>query len=346
MNDLQQKNRVIVPDLLKGIAILFMIQVHLMEQFARPVIEASIAGKISYFLGGTPAAPMFMMIMGYFIAKSNMPRIKLIKRGLKILLWAFLLNLGLNAHILYNIIFQGWDFDKWSFIFGVDILFLAGMSILFIAFLASAIKKRWYLLFLVIVVIFAASQLIDGSTIDKPWNYFTSFFIGGTYWSYFPLLPWLAYPLSGYAFHQLESFFMAWSWHKAFNYVIGFSLPIFLILTWNYASSIMYHLEIYYHHQFGFYIWSVVFSLLWAGMIFIFKDKLSDSLIGKYFKYLGRNITSIFVFQWLIIGNLATIWYKLIDWPGLIASYIIITAISSLLSLAWTTLKQKNWITQ
>jgi len=341
MENKQQINRSIVPDLLKGIAILFMIQTHLMEQFARPVIETSWLGKISFFLGGTPAAPMFMMIMGYFIAKANRPRMKQIMRGLKILLWAILLNLGLNAHIIYNIVYKGWEFDIWSFVFGVDILFLAGFSILIIALLPTFIKKKWYYIIIVIILIFVAHNYIDGSTIDYPLNYFTSFFIGGTYWSYFPLIPWLVYPLSGYAFFQLESFFMTWSWHSAFKPIIFISFVIFTAISWNYASNITYHLNLYYNHGFGFYLWSIVFALLWSAVFLIFGKYLSNSNTGKYLMFLGRNITSIFVFQWLIIGNLATIWYKQIDWPGLIALFFIITIISSLLSFGWSTLKQR-----
>ena len=54
-------------DLLKGMAVLAMIQVHLMELFARQEVYDSLTGKISLFLGGIPAAPVFMAVMGYFL---------------------------------------------------------------------------------------------------------------------------------------------------------------------------------------------------------------------------------------------------------------------------------------
>jgi uncharacterized membrane protein len=58
-------------DLLKGFAVLFMIQVHIMEQFATPDTCNSIIGKISMFLGGPFCAPVFMAVMGYFLAFSS-----------------------------------------------------------------------------------------------------------------------------------------------------------------------------------------------------------------------------------------------------------------------------------
>ena len=41
-------------DLLKGLAVIFMIQVHIMELFAKQEIYDGIAGKISLFFGGPP----------------------------------------------------------------------------------------------------------------------------------------------------------------------------------------------------------------------------------------------------------------------------------------------------
>ena len=80
-----QDNRVYrdgTADLLKGFAVLFMIQVHIMEQFATPDIFNSSIGKISMFLGGPPCAPVFMAVMGYFLAKSSRPFIYFLKRAL------------------------------------------------------------------------------------------------------------------------------------------------------------------------------------------------------------------------------------------------------------------------
>jgi len=41
-----------------------MVQVHIMELFARQDIFEDTVGKISLFFGGPPAAPVFMAVMG------------------------------------------------------------------------------------------------------------------------------------------------------------------------------------------------------------------------------------------------------------------------------------------
>ena len=54
-------------DVLKGIAVLLMIQVHIIELFATDEIYNSNIGKILLFFGGPPVAPIFMILFGYFI---------------------------------------------------------------------------------------------------------------------------------------------------------------------------------------------------------------------------------------------------------------------------------------
>ncbi len=331
--------RLLTPDLLKGIAILFMIQVHLMESFARPTIFASWPAKLSLFFGGAPAAPVFMMIMGYFVAQSSLSKTASIRRGIQLIIWGMLLNIGLNLHLIYMVLIEGWDYDLLPYIFGVDILQLAGLSVIVIALIPSIIKTRWYYMGILILIIFVLKHFINGQDIHEGWNYFTAYFIGGTDWSYFSLLPWLVYPLSGYAFFRLETFFLTWSWHIYFKIFVIVGFIIFMSLSWNYSTHITYDLKNYYSHGIDFYLWTIIFTLFWAGLFSIFAQQISKTKFGQYLIFTGENITSIYVIQWLIIGNLATIWFQQKDWLELIFCFIVITIISSSLSWVWNRLK-------
>jgi surface polysaccharide O-acyltransferase-like enzyme len=82
-------NRNRTADLLKGLAVIFMIQVHLLELFATQDIYVSWIGKISLFLGGPPAAPVFMVVMGYYFASSKRTLKSGTVRGLKLILLGF-----------------------------------------------------------------------------------------------------------------------------------------------------------------------------------------------------------------------------------------------------------------
>ncbi len=64
-----------------------------------------------------------------------------IYRGIKIFILGFLLNIGLNFSLLLKIKFEGWQIDPLEYIFGVDIFYLAGLSII-ISFCIKVYKKR------------------------------------------------------------------------------------------------------------------------------------------------------------------------------------------------------------
>ena len=107
-------NRTHTADVLKGIAILLMIQVHVVELFAIHELAASSVGKVFMFLGGPPVAPLFMVLFGYFISVSHKSRQQLIVRGLKIFALGMLLNLALNCNLIYTV---------WRGLLQIDILY-------------------------------------------------------------------------------------------------------------------------------------------------------------------------------------------------------------------------------
>jgi len=125
--------RLRIPDLLKGLAILFMIQVHIMELFIDYAGRESIVGKVSLFLGGPFTAMVFMIVMGYLVAKSQKTTVQTLLRGLKIFVLGFFLNIGLNFHLLLKIKYDGWPYNPLEYIFGVDILNIFLVWIYFIS---------------------------------------------------------------------------------------------------------------------------------------------------------------------------------------------------------------------
>ena len=143
-----------LPDLLKGFAVLFMIQIHIIELFIDYAGRESLFGKLSMFFGGPFTAIIFMIVMGYFIAKSKKPFVKNLLRGVKIFAVGLLLNIGLNFNLLLKIKYANWQFNPLEYIFGVDILYLAGLSVIFIAFLKTLKKgQAWVAIIFVFLVI-------------------------------------------------------------------------------------------------------------------------------------------------------------------------------------------------
>lgn len=322
-------------DLLKGIAVILMIQVHIIELFASAGIYNSIIGKILLFLGGTPVAPVFMLIFGYFIAASKKSSLQLIIRGLKIIALGMFLNIAMNLNLIISVNKGSIQTDLLPYIFGVDILQFAGIAIIIIAILKKAIEKKlFFVLLCILISTFIGNLLSNFSPETKTMQYVLSFFYGCSKWSYFPLFPWLAYPLSGIAFYQIQKQYGLNDIHKFvsnifkkpealrfFKQMMGVVFFLFLLLTGRYAISIASNLLLYYHHEFVFFLWTLIFLALYGFIMNEINQLTGEFILLKYIKWLGKNVTIIYILQWILIGNTATEIYKTINSPLHLAIY-------------------------
>lgn len=327
-------------DLLKGIAILLMIQVHVVELFSTQEVFGSNTGRVALFLGGPPAAPVFMAVMGYFLAASRRGTRFLVVRGLKLFVGGLLLNVGLNMNLLVSIAQGRFDLNPYQYIFGADILTFAGLSVMIVTLIRTTFKQSAPLFVLLAFVVASLGNLPVFGTPERPLlMYINAFFWGDFSWSYFPLFPWLAYPLIGYALRLLVRRLPAITMPPApIASATILVLAIGLSTTGDFALRIVSSLPDYYHHRIDFFAWTGSFLIGWTLLFLMIESRIGSTLPLRYLKWLGRNVTSAFVFQWLLIGNIATAIYKTQS-PGASAAwFLVITALVSLLVLAWTAL--------
>ncbi|MDP2234890.1 MAG: heparan-alpha-glucosaminide N-acetyltransferase domain-containing protein [Bacteroidales bacterium] len=338
-----RSNRMALPDVLKGLAVLLMIQVHLTELFAVETWFNSMAGQISLFLGGPPAAPVFMVVMGYFIAKGNKSLLQNIRHGFKLIFWGLLLNLGMNAHLLTRVFLGEFDLNPFTYIFGVDILFLAGLSVLVIALLRNIFRNK-LLLWLLALVFFAImnSWLPVYSGEIQFIKYVQAYFFGYYHWSYFPLFPWAAYPLAGYIFKLLEDRFNFAKISEKHLLFVAITLLIILVFSFDYGFVHSTILQVYYHHEGLFVVWTLAFVLFWTLTLRLLTGGKTEGFFLHWLQWTGKNVTAFYVFQWLIIGNVATSLYRSQYLLQLILWFLVVTALSSLLVLLWKKMKKNS----
>lgn len=329
------KQRLEIPDLIKGVAVILMVQVHLTELFATPDFYASLAGKVSLFLGGPPAAPAFMAVMGFFLAHKEQPLFLQIKRGLLLLALGFALNIGMNLHLLIKIVSGSYQINPWRYIFGVDILFLAGLSIIVVALLRPLLKKRWALWLLLVPVAAMANHWLPIYGGEVQWlRYLQAFFWGYFSWSYFPFLPWFSYVLMGYVFYLLYQRF-AHLFTVRWRRIASLVLLMLIVATFAYGFRVAALLEVYYHHSVLFVAWTAAFLLLWALMLAELNKLAGKTAVIKYLRWAGKNVTSFYVVQWLLIGNIATAIYRSQEWWTLPLWFIGVVGVSSLMILVY-----------
>lgn len=300
-----------LPDLLKGFAVFLIVPVHILELFIDYSGRESIFGKVLLFMGGPVAVPVFMIIMGYFMAKSQKSFSKNITRGVKIFFVGFLLNLGLNFNLLLKIKYAGWQYNPLEYILGVDILYLAGLSVLVIAFLKRIKKRRpWIALILAFLVLGLTGFMNELLMVTKP-NYILPFIAGNYSWAYFPLFPWLAYSLLGFAFFYWEEKIMVFlQTQKILTGILLSGIAILVLSFCVRGIQKTINLPEYYHHTFLFALWAIGIVILWVLFLRFLLKKFPKTKPGDFLMWLGKNITLFYVIQWLIIGNISTAIYQ------------------------------------
>ncbi len=334
------KSRLLLPDLLKGIAVVMMVQVHLTELFALPAFYESTVGSLSLFMGGPPAAPLFMAVMGYFVARKAAPPLSLLMRGIKLIVLGLLLNIGLNFNLLIRFS-QGKiiGIDPWTFVFGVDILFLAGTSLIAFAGFKVLFKKNLiFWLITLLITILASSQLSIFVSEKRSVLFIQSFFSGVTSWSYFPFFPWFSYPLAGYFFYLLSK---QYNLARLYNFmgIIWIVLLFALSVSFSFGFKTSINLSAYYHHEYLFVIWVIGFLMWWTISWQYLGKRIPDNFVFRYLRFCGKNVTVFYIIQWLLIGNIATELYRTQSALQWLMWLVIILIISSLMTYTYIKLK-------
>jgi hypothetical protein len=334
--------RIELPDILKGIAVVRMVLVHLFEVFASPEISNYPLNNMLLFLAGPPGAALFMVIMGYFIAKSGKTLDQLFYRGLKLILWGLLLNLGLNMHLLILIAMTQVDMNPWPFVFGVDILFLAGLGIILISLLKRLIKDKlvyWLILFMAVSGIGNFLPVYDG---QQAWLiYLQAFITGHTTWSYFPLFPWMAYPVAGYIFYLIDKQYKLSDFTSKGLVYIAVALAVPIAATFRQGFSVVIDQSAYYHHASLFSIWLLAVIALWVVLIRLLSLNRENIFLFSWFRWIGERVTNFYVIQWLLIGNIGTWLYQSQEGWSLLVWFVVILILTNLGVHAWQLIKKR-----
>ena len=323
-------------DLLKGVAALLMIQVHVLELFIQPAFRESTAGKLGMMLGGPPVALVFLVVMGWFLSKSPKSAGQLSFQALKFWGLGLALNIGLNANLLIHVSRKEIEvLNPLHYLLGVDILLLAGLSFLLVALwklVTGRIPTSTEAFIGWLATGFLAphlNQLFDSTQIP----YVAALFGGNFSWSYFPVFPWFGYVLLGIYARGFENA----SWFRHPFFIVG--LTIVLIPGAKMAVTISSDLKQYYHHGFSFYIWTSTFLFAWTVIAQRINKFTGHFAPVKYLKWLGKHITLFYIVQWLVIGNLGTEFYQQFPASSWIPISVAVAAFSSLTVLAITRLQ-------
>ncbi len=317
MNETKQSNRILSIDLARGLAVLFMIAVHTLMVFGSQEVKDSVFGQIIEFFGGPPAAPVFMTLMGFSLIYSRKSELKSrLSRGLNVLLSGYILNFltgvipftlstELQLHVSESLALD--KIDAYSIITIVDILQFAGIALMIMALIQEFIINKYIILFIAIMISMISPFLwgleINIPVLDKIlellWGDRPIKFGFMSNMVFFPVFPWLSFPLLG--------MFLGITIKKSNDESLTFKhfgvIGIVVLLLGGAISysDIEYHFNDYYHSRQGGMLFMHGFVLIWLYITKLIIDKVNHNIVFTLLFKWSKGVTNIYFAQWIII---------------------------------------------
>jgi len=292
-------------DFIRGLAVFFMVFVHVLGVYASSPVQDSVFGYIVDFLGSPPAAPVFMFSMGVFFilsSKSNDFKSGMI-RGVKLLALGALLSF-LRYDLLQVVegtttFAEAFKNQTLTALWEVDILQFAGWAYIFMSLIKRYLKKPIWWLSIALCTVFISPLLWGITTQITPLDWFLQFLWGYHADVYFPIFGWLCYPLLGMI---LGVCLKANKGIKALLKPI-LKLGILLlgigsIIT---LTNVDFHIGDYYHSGPGSMIWISGFVFVWLWLAQKLIESIKENLLIKHINSWGRKTPSIYFIHWIIV---------------------------------------------
>lgn len=344
-----QVSRIRAFDLARGLAVLFMVWVHVLDFYS---LESVKQGWFGYFVGlfGTlPAAPVFMFIMGALIAFSDHGNVsKNLKRAGGLLLMGYALNFFRGSLPKWLSLEMGWatpeqigQYTPLAELLIVDILQFAALAFAVCSLLCAFMPKPKIWLALALIVVFISPELWGAYTgiffVDRVLDLFWGTKAFGVM---FPLFPWLVFPLVGMAFGY-------WLKHTDDPAVIfkrglwAGLLVAFLGGAWT-LTDFEFHTGDYYRSGPGFVMFMSGFALVWLWLCRWITERCKDRGLLRLLSFWSRQVTVFYVMQWLVIGwALLAIGSETLTITSTLIAMLAVLVVSDLLTRAWVRLKRQ-----
>ena len=335
-------------DIIKGLAILFMLLVHCLECFIELPWEPTWANRLIYFLGCPPAAPVFMFALGVGLvySRKNSPR-DLAVRGLRILLLGYVLAFFrdfLSMYVLYLRSGSAAELTEGVNEFlGVDILPFAGLTFLFFA---GAAKLRFQNIHYIAAALIggAANLLLMGTSFSSPLlNHFGGLIWGTTEYSWFPFLTWITYPILGYLFGQL--LIRCRDKTRLYKICLWVSLPAVLAGGLLYRHYGLYfgwedyhHTGAYWHHNLLGNLLFASFVVAWTSLAYFAAAKLPEVVVKTLSRW-SRNITVMYVIHWMIVSWSIVVLPLPFTLPWILAYFVVLVPVTDAAAVGYLALK-------
>lgn len=296
-------------DLARGLAIFFMILIHVLDFYSQANIQESVFGTIIEALGSWPAAPIFVFIMGVFLTYSNTINLSQgFRRAALLFTLGYLLNLARGTLPMWFSLELGLVTDQQlggytplTEFLVADILQFAGLSYAFCLVVMHFFHHPKVWLIIALIIIFFSPFVWDITSniviVDEILKLFWGHYKQG---AMFPFFPWVVYPLVGMAFgfwlknsHNLIVFFRKTLFTGGLLIILGSLITL---------SNVEFHVAALMRSGPGATIACLGFIFIWLYCCWILVEYLPDNPVFKLLYFWSQHVTSLYVIQWLLLG--------------------------------------------
>ncbi|HUP54833.1 MAG TPA: heparan-alpha-glucosaminide N-acetyltransferase domain-containing protein [Methylomirabilota bacterium] len=303
------RERVRALDLAAGLAVFFMILVHVLWHWGRPETWTTPIGEAISYAAGPTAAPVFTFLMGVSLGAAPRSSVgTLVARGLWLVLLGYVLNL-LRGVIPAALGFatgvitpeQVAPYTLWWLATTVDLHHVIGLSMVVIALLRTRTGPGWLSLGLGGALVLAAPWLrsltFGAPILDAP----LTPVLGSAANVYYAVVPWLVYPLAGALFGAI----LASARDRVAVFRRGAALGVVLLVVGGGLILLQrpgFDVFTYWRQPASFVVAIFGVILVWLALCdVVTRQQWIDRHLGVVYGWSDRVIAMYFT-HWIIVG--------------------------------------------
>jgi len=352
---LASHERVRAFDLARGLAIVFMIGVHVLWHWGAPDTWTSPIGQVISFLGGPTAAPVFMFLMGASLAFSSRSSFaSLAVRGLWLLWLGYLLNflrgvipayLGLSAGVVTAD--QIAPFTLPWLATTVDVHHMAGLSLIAIAALRLAARPSWIWLAIAALIVLTGpvvrglqfgTPLLDGPLTPV---------LGGAPNVYYAVVPWIAFPLCGAVFGSVVARAPAGTGRtRVFRWAALLGLGLCAAgIAWFTIDPPSFDVGTYWRMPPSYFVGITGLVLVWLWVCDLVVRHVRANRVFGFLYGWSASVIAIYFTHWLVVGwGVGVFGFRSQPLAGALVGIVVAIAATALLSRFAIGLETPHWL--
>jgi hypothetical protein len=189
----------------------------------------------------------------------------------------------------------------------VDILQFAGLTFIIVGLMKRVLPWKNVLAIAGIAAIFITPLLLKVPVDEEIGGYLVSLFTGGLHYNFFPVLPWIAFPLIGIGYGENLK-----NSKNRIRFFINSMIAGVLIIVSGFSVMSVYVPSMYQKRYSGVFrqgklpvLVSSIFTgflFVWIPVCYFITEKAKKSRLFDLLYYWSRNVTWFYAVQWVIIG--------------------------------------------